>query len=175
MKKFLLLVMLFCFLSASTAFAQNKIAIIDLQAIVVQSKAGVKVTNELRTLEENATKKFQAKEAEVKKLAENINKQRASLSQTALQEKNLELNRQSVELERLQKDLSTELQTKQAMKLDELLKELEPVISDYSKEKELDLVLIKQPGIMAYANPTIDITKEVISRFDIKWSKKGIK
>ncbi len=36
-------------------------------------------------------------------------------------------------------------------------------------------MFIVQPGILAYANPAVDITKEIISRFDIKWSKKGTK
>ncbi len=175
MKKILLLVAIFCFLTAGTIFAQGKVAVVDIQAVTVQSKAGAKALSELKALEDGAIKKLQEKEAEVKKLAESINKQKASLSQSALQDKNLELNKKSVELERLQKDLSTELQTKQAIKLEELLKELEPVVTDYAKEKGYDIVFVKQPGIMAYANPEVEITKEIVSRFDIKWSKKGTK
>lgn len=120
-------------------------------------------------------KKIEAKRAEVKKLADSINNQKASLSPSALQDKNLELNRKSVELERLEKDLQAEFQTAQAKKWDGILKEVEPVINDYAKEKGFDLVFIVQPGILAYANPAVDITKEIISRFDIKWSKKGTK
>ena len=130
---------------------------------------------ELKALEEGAVKKLQSKDAEVKKLADSINKQKASLSTAALQDKNIELNKKSVELERLQKDLQTELQTKQAIKLDELFKELDPVISDYAKEKGYDIIFIKRPDIMAYANQSVDITSDIISRFDIKWSKKGTK
>ena len=175
MKKFLLLVVLFCFLAANTVFAQGKIAIIDVQAITFQSKAGKKSIEELKALEQTALKKIEAKRAEVKKLADSINNQKASLSPSALQDKNLELNRKSVELERLEKDLQAEFQTAQAKKWDSILKEVEPVINDYAKEKGFDLVFIVQPGILAYANPAVDITKEIISRFDIKWSKKGTK
>lgn len=174
MKKSLLLV-LFCFLAANTVFAQGKIAIIDVQAITFQSKAGQKSIEELKGLEQTALKKIEAKRAEVKKLADSINNQKASLSPSALQDKNLELNRKSVELERLEKDLQAEFQTAQAKKWDGILKEVEPVINDYAKEKGFDLVFIVQPGILAYANPAVDITKEIISRFDIKWSKKGTK
>ncbi len=174
MKKSLLLV-LFCFLAANTVFAQGKIAIIDVQAITFQSKAGQKSIEELKGLEQTALKKIEAKRTEVKKLADSINNQKASLSPSALQDKNLELNRKSVELERLEKDLQAEFQTAQAKKWDGILKEVEPVINDYAKEKGFDLVFIVQPGILAYANPAVDITKEIISRFDIKWSKKGTK
>ena len=175
MKKSLLLVVLFCFLAANTVFAQGKIAIIDVQAITFQSKAGQKSINELKSLEQASLKKKKKKRAEVKKLADSINNQKASLSPSALQDKNLELNRKSVELERLEKDLQAEFQTAQAKKWDSILKEVEPVINDYAKEKGFDLVFIVQPGILAYANPAVDITKEIISRFDIKWSKKGTK
>lgn len=175
MKKSLLLVVLFCFIAANTVFAQGKMAIIDVQAITLQSQAGKKAIEELKSLEAVLMKKIEAKRAEVKKLADNINKQQASLSLTALQDKKAELNKKSVELERLEKDLQTEFQTEQAKKLDGILKEVEPVINDYAKEKGYDIVFVAQPGIMAYANPAIDITKDIISRFDIKWSKKGTK
>lgn len=175
MKKSLLLVVLFCFIAANTVFAQSKIAIIDVQAITFQSQAGKKSIDELKSLEAASLKKIEAKRAEVKKLADSINNQKASLSPSALQDKNLELNRKSVELERLEKDLQAEFQTAQAKKWDGILKEVEPVINDYAKEKGFDLVFIVQPGILAYANPAVDITKEIISRFDVKWSKKGTK
>lgn len=173
MKKILLLTMVFCFTVAGFSYAESKIGVIDIQGIMMQSKAGAKASGELKTLGESAVKKLKAKEAEVKKLADDINKQKSSLSQTALQNKNIELNKKSLELERMQKDLQTELQTQEAMKLDAILKELEPVVNDYAKEKGFDVIFIKQPGIMAYANPEVDVTKDIISRFDIKWSKKG--
>lgn len=175
MKKTLLLTILFCFALSSFAFAQNKIAIVDIQLIMQQSKAGVKAVGELETLQKNSISKVQAKKSEVEKLAADINKQKASLSQTALQNKNIELNKKSVELERLQNDLNAEFQNTYAMKLEEVARELEPVLNDYAKEKGFDLVFIKQPGVMAYASDTVDITSDVISRFDIKWSKKGTK
>lgn len=175
MKKTLLLTIVFCFALSSFAFAQNKIAIVDIQLIMQQSKAGVKAVGELETLQKNSISKVQAKKSEVEKLATDINKQKASLSQTALQNKNIELNKKSVELERLQNDLNAEFQNTYAMKLEEVARELEPVLNDYAKEKGFDIVFIKQPGVMAYASDTVDITSDVISRFDIKWSKKGTK
>ena len=42
MKKSLLLVVLFCFLAANTVLAQGKTAVIDMQAVTLQSKAGMK-------------------------------------------------------------------------------------------------------------------------------------
>lgn len=175
MKKTLLLTILFCFALSSFAFAQNKIAVVDIQLIMQQSKAGVKAAGELETLQKNSLSKVQAKRAEVEKLAADINKQKASLSQAALQNKNIELNKKSVELERLQNDLNTEFQNEYAKKLEAIARELDPVLNDYAKEKGLDIVFIKQPGVMAYASDTVDITNDVISRFDIKWSKKGTK
>ena len=112
---------------------------------------------------------------EVDKLAADINKQKASLSPSALQNKNIELNKKSVELERLQNDLTAELQNEQAKKLDEIAKDLDPVLLDYAKEKGLDIVFIKHPAFMAYTSQGVDVTGDIISRYDIKWSKKGTK
>lgn len=175
MKKTLLLTIIFCFALSSFAFAQNKMAVVDLQLIMQKSKAGVKAASELESLQKTSLNKVQSKKSEVEKLAAEINKQKASLSQSALQNKNIELNKKSVELERLQKDLNTEFQNEYARKLEEIARELDPVLNDYAKEKGYDVVFIKQPGIMAYASDKVDITNDIISRFDIKWSKKGTK
>lgn len=175
MRKTLLFVLLFCFFVVGSVFAESKIAVVDVQYIAAKSKAGIKIGGDLKALEEKSVKQISEKEAEVKKLADEISKQKASLSQSALNSKNMEFNRKSVELERLQKDLQAEFQQQYAAQLGEILKELEPVIKDYAKEKKYDLVLILQPGIAAYYNEAIDITKDVLSRFDIKWSKKGTK
>ena len=56
MKKSLLLVVLFCFLAANTVLAQGKTAVIDMQAVTLQSKAGMKAVEELKALEEGAVK-----------------------------------------------------------------------------------------------------------------------
>ena len=175
MKKTLLLTILFCFAVASFSFAQSKIAVVDLQRIMQESKAGVKAAGELEALQKNAISKVQAKKSEVDKLAADINKQKASLSPSALQNKNIELNKKSVELERLQNDLTAELQNEQAKKLDEIAKDLDPVLLDYAKEKGLDIVFIKHPAFMAYTSQGVDVTDDIISRYDIKWSKKGTK
>lgn len=175
MRKIILAAVLFCFAVSGSALAQEKIAIVDVQQIILTSKAGQNAAKELRTLAENASKKVQAKETEVKKLAEDINKQKNSLSNSALNDKNIELNKKGVELDRLQKDLQAELQQTEALKLEAVFKELEPVVRDYAIEKKFDVVLLKQPGLILYSKPEVDITKDIITRFDTKWSKQGAK
>ena len=172
MKKILLLSALLCFFVVNTVFAQHTIAIIDVQQVLVGSQAGKKAGAELKTETDAAIKKIQAKEAELKKLNDSIQKQKNSLSSEALTNKNLELNKKSIELERLQRDLQAELQQKEAAKLDAIAKELEPVLKDYAAEKKINAIFLKQAGVVFY-DPQIDITKEIITRFDTKWSKKG--
>lgn len=174
MKKILLAV-IFSVFAFSTVYAEGKIAVVNLQQIAIQSKAGIEAGETLKKLEEKSVNQIKKKEEEVKKLADEINKQKSSLSQNALNSKNMELNRKSVELERLQKDLQTEFQQKYAAQLEAISQELDPVVKDYAKEKKFDIIFILQPGMVAYYNDSIDITKEILSRFDIKWSKKGLK
>lgn len=174
MKK-ILLVVLFSVFAFSSVYAEGKIAVVNLQLLATQSKAGKDAGEVLKKFEEKSMEQIKKKEDEVKKLADEINKQKNSLSQNALNSKNNELNRKSVELERLQKDLQTEFQQKYTAQLEAISVELEPVVKDYAKEKKYDIIFILQPGMVAYYNDAIDITKDILSRFDIKWSKKGTK
>lgn len=156
--------------TASKAHAQ-KLAIIDIQQVVAESKAGKTATSTLKKDADSAIKQVQTKGAEFKKLEDDFKKQQNSLSQQALQNKQMELNRKAVELDRLQKDLQADIQQKEAIALEDVIKQLEPVIKDYAKEKGFDIIMPKQAII--YNSDNIDITKDIISRFDIKWSKKG--
>lgn len=158
------------FFLANNAFAQ-KIAIIDVQLVVAESKAGKTATASLKKDADSAIKQVQTKGAEYKKLEDDLKKQQNSLSQQALQNKQMELNRKAVELDRLQKDLQADIQQKEAIALEDVIKQLEPVIKDYAKEKGFDIIMPKQAAI--YNGDNIDITKDIISRFDIKWSKKA--
>lgn len=171
MKRILLLVFLFGLFSFGQAMAQQKIGIIDLQRVSIESKAGKQLGQELEAIQKKSIEKLKAKEAELVKLQNAFKSQQNSLSKDAKEAKQLEIQRKSVELERLNKDLSGELQQKGIKSQQELTEEIVSVIRDFAIKNKYSIIIPKE--VTLYNAGEIDVTTEIIKYIDIKWSKKG--
>ena len=97
--------------------------------------------------------------------------QRSLLSQDKIQKQLSEIQKKNVELERLQNDTAQELQRKEMQHVGAIVQEMRKVIETYAKEKKIDIVLEGRAGAI-YANPALDITDEIVKRFDNQWKKR---
>ena len=84
---FTLMTVLVIFLHGSYVSAAEKTGFIDMRRIMLSSDAGKKATTELTKLYEKDKGQIQAKEAELKKLKEELDKQKAVLTEVAMKEK----------------------------------------------------------------------------------------
>lgn len=145
----------------------SKIAFVDLQAIASSSAAGKEATKKLQDL----TSKKQAEIAEKNK--------QLQAAQSKLQSGTGVLNdsaRASLEkeIDRLQREIQFANQNAQA-EVNEMTNDLQgdfqkklmPIIEEVAKEKGLYVVFTAEAGV-AFVHPGLNITDEVIKRFDTK-------
>lgn len=171
MKKLFLVPFLALCLTAGAAFAQ-KIAIVDLEGAMNKSEAGIKANDELKADFEKARGKAQKLSTEMESISKDLEAQRSLLSQDMVQKKLADIQKKKVELERLEKDTNEELQRKQMQFVGAIVQDMRAVIQKYAEEKKIDLVLeVKESGTV-YANPSLDITEEIVKRFNEQWKNK---
>ncbi len=170
MKKILLILFMVLSLTTGVSLAQ-KIATVDLEAAMTKSEAGKKALAELRAEAEKAQEKGKKIQAERDSLIKDLEAQRSLLSQDMIQKKSADIQKKNVELERLQNDTTQELQRKEMQHVGAIVQEMRVVIEKYAKEKKIDLVLEGKQGAI-YANPSLDITNEIVKRFDSQWKNK---
>lgn len=170
MKKLLFLPFIILCLTVSVSYAQ-KIAVINLEDALAKSDAGKKALEELRADAEKATEKGKKIQAERDSLAKDLEAQRSLLSQEKIQKQLAEIQKKNVELERLQNDVTQELQRKEMQKVGSIIQEMRKVIETYAKEKKIDIVVEGKTGAI-YASPSLDITDEIVKRFNVQWKKK---
>ncbi len=169
-KLFLVHLMVLC-LTAGAAFAQ-KIAIVDLEGAMNKSEAGIKANDELKADFEKARGKAQKLNSEMESISKDLEAQRSLLSQDMVQKKLADVQKKKVELERLEKDTNEELQRKQMQFVGAIVQDMRGVIQKYAEEKKIDLVIeVKESGTI-YANPSLDITDEIVKRFNEQWKNK---
>ena len=86
-KKNLIYILIIFFSTISLSKSNENIDYIDLDNIVKSTKAGKSIINKLKVSKDTALKKFEKKEKELKKVEEDINKQKNVLSKEELRSK----------------------------------------------------------------------------------------
>lgn len=171
MKKLFLVPLMVLCLTAGAAFAQ-KIAIVDLESAMNKSEAGIRASDELNAYVDKARGKAQKLNSEIESISKDLEAQRSLLSQDMIQKKLADVQKKKVELERFEKDTSEELQRKQMQFVGAIVQDMRGVIQKYAEEKKIDLVIeVKESGTI-YANPSLDITDEIVKRFNEQWKNK---
>ena len=88
--KRLLTIFIVLFVLTPSSFSQDQIVYLDLDYVVVNTKAGKSILNELENSKNIALSKFEKKGKELKKIEEEINKQKNIISEDELRKKLIE-------------------------------------------------------------------------------------
>jgi len=158
MKNFLFIVSIF-FLSTSLSQADNPF-FIDFKYILNESKAGKKAQNSLKTKLENGLNRLKEQEKNIQEEEKKIIQQKKLITADEYKKK---INGLRNKVSTLQKDRNKLLEdvSKQRTKArNELLKNLNPILKDYMKEKNIRIVLDKKSILLADEN--LNITDDIM-------------
>lgn len=173
MKRFVFFMLLFLFAFTQMSYGENiKIGVVDLQYVLENCEAGketiAKLQKEFKTLKQNLDKKKEA----IDKLREQIEKQRLMLTQEAQLDKELEYKQKVQEFKTLYGTYLQKMQIKERQLREPIIKELEKVLKEYGKQGKFTLIIDKRNSGVVYSSDAIDITKDVIVKFNNAWRKK---
>jgi len=145
-----------------------RLATIDIQQIIMESKAGKQAKSKVEAERDLKQKELSAREEEVTKLQKDFEKQASILSEAARKEKQEAIDKKVRDLRRIYDDASRDLQKKEGELIRDLLKDITAVVRDYGKAKGYTLVLEKGQAGILYSIDQIDLTKEIITLFNSK-------
>lgn len=155
-------------LHASSASAEvpkvSKLAMVDMQRVLNETKAGKAARKRLEKSSKAKEAKFEKKRVALESEAAKL----GSLSGQKLAEAQEKLQRESIELQNMLMALEQELGEQHNKLLEKMYKNSQAIVADMAKEKGLDLVLVRDPMTVIYAKDGLDITSEVIKRYDSK-------
>ncbi len=167
MRRILSLVTVLMLTLSASAYAQTKVAVVDLEAAMAQSTLGQKLTAEIAAEVEKAQAKAQKLGTEIETITKELETQRSVLSQDAVQKKMADIQRKRTEYERLEKDTQEDVQRRQIMAANSIIPGMREVIKEYADKNKIDLVL-EGRSVALYANPTVDITADIIKLYNEK-------
>lgn len=149
-----------------SAYAEVKIGFVDLEKALSSSKAGAAAKQEYEGEVKKISASLEMKKKELDELQEKFEKQRKSLSEDAREKKYEELVGLKKDLERSLQDSKESLRRKEGKLMGELLEKMRMVVKDVAEDEDYTMVFEKGAQAVLFADDDIDITSEVLSRFN---------
>src|SRR5574337_863652 len=150
----------------------TRLGFVDLQLVITQSKEGQAAMNTVKAEAAEKQQEISAKEAEIKHMDADFQKQASALSETAKKDREEEIRRKLRDLKRITEDVNRDLAKRESELVNDLLKDLAALIRDYGKEKGYTLIVEKGQSGVIYGNDAADLTKEILERYNTGRTKK---
>jgi len=151
---------------AVPATAQISVAVIDVQRVVTDSDPGKESLQRLRTLQDEKIAEGRTLQSELEGLRDQVNKQRLTLSEQKLAEMSGQIEDKTIALQRFEDDAKRSLEEARRTALGRLEERIMPIINQIGKERGLTLIFNKFQSGLVYADDAVDITDDVIRRFN---------
>ena len=162
------LVIVFILGVAGVSYAQqaSKIAIINSQKAFETSVEGKKVLGQMQDRENKIKSDFQKLDDSIRLLENKLSTGRLTMTNEALLSIQADIDKKTTERKRYEEDATRDAQQFSTNLVQKIRSEMVMIIENLAKERGLELVLdVQQSGVVTFS-PTIDITDEVIRRYD---------
>jgi Skp family chaperone for outer membrane proteins len=162
-------------LTAFPGYSQQspKMAAIDLQQALERSVEGQNVLSQLKQKEQAIMSELGRYDQQITSLETKLRTQRLTLNEEAQQKLTFELETARVQRKRVEEDATKEFQRLQFTLVSKLRNEVLAVVNGYAREQQISLVFdLSAPGGVVYCEPALDITPEIIKRYDSTKSAK---
>lgn len=149
-------------------FAETKIGIINGQKLIEGTKKGREIASRLEAIGKQKQAKLNQMQDSIKKLEKEL--MSPALNAETKEKKAIELQQIRTEAKRFIEDSQREMSIQSEKEMNVLKAEIQPIIQQVGKEKGLSVIL--EITAVAYYDPAVDITDDIIKVMD---SKAGTK
>ena len=163
LKNFLILIFSLFLLNNLKADIPN---FVDFRFILNESIAGKKAQGELKNQLEKGINQLKSKEKKIQEEEKKIIQQKKLMKPDEYKKKVNELRTKVSKLQKERKDLLENIAKKRSKARTELLKNLNPIMENYMKEKNIKIIIDKKELIVA--DNKLDITKDIIELLNKK-------
>ena len=154
----------FYILFVTNAYAENKIVYIDVQYILNNSEIGKYYKKKFSEIEINEKNILQTKQKKIKETQDLINNQKNILAKDELDKKINQLNGLIKEYRKINNDIKKDLKIKRKNYTKEILSQLNPLLTSYAKENNINLIIEKKNILLGIKS--LDVTENILNIFD---------
>jgi outer membrane protein len=144
----------------------TKYAFVNIQRIAAESAAGKTLAGKVQALNQQKVNELNEKNKALQASQQKLEAGASVLSAQAAAQLQKDIERQQVDIQRFTEDAQQEVTTLQQQLQDEFQVRLTPIIQDVANERGLHLLFSMVDSGLVWADPALDITTEVIQKFD---------
>ncbi len=150
--------------SASLALGAEslKIGYVDMQRALNQCEEGQEAKKTITAEADKMQKAFGAKQKELEKIREDLQKRGSVMNENVRREKEKEYQAKALDLQRLQRDFEEDIRRKDREQTDRVLRNLEQVVKKMGEDGKYTVILERNQPAIIYISGALDLTDEVI-------------
>ena len=153
---------------ASPASADVKIGVVDMQRALNECNAGKKAKEQVRAKFEKAQNELKAQRESLDRMRESYDKKALVLKEDERRNLEKDMEVRSLDFKRKYEDYQRDLKRTDAELTSGIVEQLYAIVAAYAKERGFTVVLETSAGALVYADPSIDVTDEVIKRHNAR-------
>ena len=161
-----IIVITYLIFGITNAFAENKIVYVDMNKILKESKVGIFVEKELTKSHEAKLDNFKKMEEELKKEEIDLISKRNVMAREDFDKNVKILNEKAQEYQTQRRKWFDDISTKRNKARTEVLKSLDPIMTDYFEQNKISIILYKRN--IAIGTGELDVTDIIIDELNKK-------
>lgn len=158
-KKIILIILVYFFFSIK-AFAENKIAYLDIDYILSNTNVGKTLFQKLKNNEEDKNKKFKSEELKLKEEENKILASKSIITDEQLKKNISDFQKKLKNYKKIKLEEINKLKKERNDEIINLLNLINPIIEDYASQNSISIIIDKKNIYLA--NKNFDITNNLI-------------
>lgn len=155
-----------------SAIAAEKIGFVDIQEVITTSNIGKAQAEEFKKVMDKDRAALVEKETELKKMKEEIDKQRTTLKPEALKKKEAEFEKKLRDFQVAANDFNNDLRQREQEIFRKLIPEIMKIVKSIGEKGKYTMIVDPRVSQLPYHAADHDITKQVIEEFNKATAKK---
>ena len=151
-------------------FATN-IVYLDVQFLIDNSNLGIKYKDEILAIQTKINSDLKNKQNSIKEKELELNNQKNVLKKEEFNKKLKNLDKMIIEYRKFNKEQNKIIQNKKKFYSDEILKIINPILTEYVEKNNIDIVIEKKNVLVGIK--TLDITKDILKTLNKKTTKNN--
>ena len=140
-----------------------RLAFVSPQRAFYESNDGKAAQARLASLQSETSREVDARNAKLKALQQELAQRASVLAETARREGEQEIDRFQIDLQRFVEDAQARFLGVRRDLENAFLAKLGPAVNSVAKKRVLLFVLNQDSGVLAWADPSLDITTDVVA------------
>lgn len=158
---------------ATPARADLKVGFVDLQRALQEVAEGQQAKARLKAEIDRKKVEFEAEQRKLRDDSLLLDRQASAMSEEVRVQKMKELQARLMQVSEKGQKLQVEFVEKERTELKKIFDKMDPIVAAIAKREGLAMVFEKTDSGLVFAEPTLDVTNELVRTYNEKFPVKG--